>query len=159
MREVKVEVFIPLTKGKVAVIDFEDFDKVRGFKWNAVQKRRCWYARGPDSKYLHRILMGVTSKKIQVDHIDGDGLNNTRKNLRICNNQQNNCAKKRIKLNATSGFRGVSWDKQTGLWRAKIMHNRKTISLGRFLTEIDAAGAYDKKAKELFGEFASPNFK
>lgn len=155
-------VFIPLTQGKVATIDFEDFDKVRPYRWNAFRGRKTWYARrsvGTDSQkiYLHRQLLAASSWE-QVDHRDGNGLNNRRDNLRLCSNAQNHQARQSKHLLATSNYRGVCWDFARGLWFAQIKHKGKHYNLGRFVNAEDAARAYDKKARELFGEFASPNF-
>jgi hypothetical protein len=92
------------------------------------------------------------NKKIIIDHIDRNGLNNTRKNLRICTHAQNK-ANLHLYRNNTSGFRGVTFDKNRNKWFAKIRKNDKWIFIGRFDKKIDAAIAYQKKAKEFFGDF------
>lgn len=154
-------VFIPLTQGKVAVIDFKDFNKVRGIKWHAHRSNRRWYARYRDPVrgliYLHRFLLCPPSR-VQVDHKDGNGLNNCRYNLRKCSNRQNHQAFKRKRPQATSQFRGVCWYARDAVWTAQIFFRGRQIHLGRFLDETNAARAYDDKAKELFGEFSALNF-
>lgn len=167
MSEPTAVVFIPLTQGKVAVIDFEDFEKVRGTKWHAARRARRWYAmrRGPRSPIcksgpmflLHRVLTGAPAG-LEVDHEDGDGLNNRRFNLRVCTVGQNRRAFRRKVVGATSRFRGVSHRQDTHAWTARLNTGEKCFNLGCFTLQEDAARAYDKKAQELFGEFAQLNF-
>lgn len=157
---------IPLTKGFIALVDLEDRDRVTRFAWHAVNPgRHAHYAqtgssRNPaDRLLMHRLIMGLEmGDRRQVDHIDGDGLNNRRSNLRICNQSLNNANRKVLPENSTSGFRGVSWHKQTGKWRAHIQVGGKQRHLGLFMNEVDAAKAYDEAAIGAFGEFASTNF-
>lgn len=162
---------LPLTRDKVALVDDDDYEAVKQFKWFALRDdkkdgREMFYAvRSVGSKvdgkwknkmfYLHRDLMpGVK----QIDHIDGDGLNNQRSNIRPATKSQNAANRKNLSTTASSRFRGVSWFKPTKRWRACIKVNQKYISLGYFLSEEDAARAYDDAARLHFGEFASPNF-
>lgn len=92
-----------------------------------------------------------------VDHIDGDGLNCQKKNLRLCTHADN--MRNRIKThNGSSQYKGLAWCKSNKNWIVRIMFNRKTIHIGRFKDEIDGAKAYDAKARELFGQFARTNF-
>lgn len=160
----KAEVFLPLSQGRVAVVDFEDFEKIRGIKWYALKNGRCFYAcgnirvGGKRTKIsLHRVITGCPPDR-EVNHINGDGLDNRQENLQICTTQQNQFALIRKKKDASSSYRGVSWFTRNRCWRAAIKHNGKVIYLGRFDNEEDAARAYDVKARELFGEFACPNF-
>lgn len=158
------EVWIPLTQGKVAVIDFDDFEKVRGMKWYATKNRRCFYAtrnvHRADGKwtkiYLHRFLTSCPPDR-EVNHINGDGLDN-RRDLQICTPQQQQFAFQRKRKGASSEYRGISWGVCRKLWKAQIRHNGKDIFLGRFDSEEAAARAYDAKAIELYGAHAAPNF-
>jgi hypothetical protein len=106
---------------------------------------------------MHRAIMDLTGKDEMVDHRDMNGLNNQRANLRICcraGNSMNRCKP----ANNTSGYKGVSWQKQCDRWGASIRYKKKSIYLGHFFCIIKAAKEYDKKATELFGEFARTNF-
>jgi len=158
---------IKLTKGKVALVDDEDFEELNKVKWCTVKGKNTYYAvRGVRVAELkknigfkmHRVVLGLTDSKIFVDHIDGNGLNNQKSNLRpssLSENRRNSKANK----TGTSIYKGVCWNTESKKWRSKITFNGKTIFIGYFLNEEECAKAYDKKAKELFGEFAYLNFK
>jgi hypothetical protein len=94
---------------------------------------------------------------MEVDHQDGDGLNNRRSNLRICTHQ-NNSRNMRRHRDSASRFKGVSWWKTRQIWRAYIVVDNKQKGLGYYNNDTDAARAYDAAAKKLFGEFANLNF-
>lgn len=148
---------IPLTKGKVALVDDEDFERVILHKWCAAKRgQRHYVARDVNgsTKFLHWFIFGEKG----IDHRDGDGLNNQRYNLRKASRQQNLRGFQRKRPGVTSTFRGVSWDKRTQKWKADIKCRYKQTFLGRFSCEKAAARAYDVAAKKLFGEFAAPNF-
>lgn len=151
---------IPLyNSNKVTFIDDADLELVSIYKWNLATCDSKTYAYTWTNKmnlYLHRYLLGLT-KYGYVDHIDRNGLNNQRNNLRLCSASQNgaNQVKKR---KSSSQYKGVYWDKKREKWIAGIGFRNKELYLGGFNLEIDAAKAYDKKAKELFGEFAITNF-
>lgn len=150
---------IILTKGKVSLVDDEDYDKVMGYNWNAHPEKHRWYATGHYNgklRRMHRVIMGVTDPEIIVDHIDGDGLNNQKSNLRLATNSQN-ISNQRPRENFTSKYKGVHWDKFTGKWRVQVQSKEKIIRVGRFDDEIDAALAYNNAAIELQGEFARLN--
>lgn len=104
---------------------------------------------------MHRLIMGAPKGK-EVDHIDGNGLNNQKSNLRICDRFQNtqNCIPRK---NTTSKYRGVSWGSRENKWKAQISAFNKSHYIGCFSLETKAAEAYNKKAMELFGEFAKLN--
>lgn len=109
--------------------------------------------------YMHREILGLKKEDgIYSDHIDYNGLNNRRCNLRKCTNVENIRHQRCQTRNKSSKFKGVCWNKQEEKWQAYIYYNEKLVHLGRFNNEIEAAEAYDKKAIELFGEFASLNF-
>lgn len=104
----------------------------------------------------HRLawfIMTGAWPKIDIDHKDGNPQNNKFDNLRECTETQNLGNQKRSKTN-TSGVKGVSWDKLTNMWRVNICYKKKIKNLGRYSTLEQAAAAYEKAAKELFGEFA-----
>lgn len=106
--------------------------------------------------YLHRWLIGA-EKGQYVDHKNGDKTDNRRSNLRLCT-QGFNLANKNLSSRNTSGYKGVSWDKQRSKWRSRVIKNRKYYHCGFHVSAELAARAYDAKARELFGEFASLNF-
>jgi len=151
---------ITLTQNKFAVIDDTDRD-LSMFKWYAEKTAKGdWYAaRKPNEHvYLHRsimerILERVLDRSEIVDHIDNNGLNNLRNNLRIATHEQNlhNGRKHR---DGSSQYKGVRWHTRDNRWEARI----KNTFIGYFDSEEKAALAYDKKAVELFGEFSYLNF-
>lgn len=149
------------SNGHEILIDDADASCVVCFKWRAVKtKRGIYYAMARVDghiAYLHRFIMGASADQ-EIDHIDGNPLNNTRRNLRICPNHSYNNAnnKKRIVKNQTSAFKGVR-KHHGGKWQAFVMKNGKFYHLGIFAKEPDAALAYNVKATELFGEFARIN--
>lgn len=153
---------IPLTQGLFATIDSDDFEKVNTLKWfSFLQSNGKHYVAtkiGGKQIRLHRMLLGVTESNIEVDHINGDPLDNRRSNLRTCTKSENQRNRGKSKK-STSGYKGVSFCRNTQKFRAQIRHNGKLFRLGRFLCPIEAALAYDKKAKELHGDFANLNFK
>lgn len=109
-------------------------------------------------EYLHRLVLPVL-KPFQVDHINGDKLDNRISNLRKCTNQENNRNTKSRK-GSTSKYKGVSWDSANKKWISQIcIGNNKHIKIGRFTCEIEAAKSYDNEAKNHFGEFCYLNFK
>lgn len=163
-RPIRIEgdsAYIPLTKGHEAIIDAADVPLVKNYNWFAEVRHYTVYAcrnqRKSDAMtkrkpiQLHRaILFDVTG--LDVDHIDGDGLNNRRSNLRAATRQQNSSNQK-IRMKNTSGFKGVSWDKQMNKWRAKIMSNYRSTFLGLFTTKDLAYQAYLAASKRMHGEF------
>ena len=156
---------IPLTRGKVALVDDADFEWLNQTKWHARKnKNGNWYASGYLKKgkgdyksiLMHREILRLTDPKIQGEHKDGNGLNNQRGNLRLATNQQNSMNTKK-KKNAASKYKGVSWAKTNSKWVAKIRLNGTLMHLGYFKNEIAAAYAYNNAAIMYFGEFANIN--
>ena len=169
------------TYGTFTVLyDAEDHDKVSAHRWGVhkdytknkgkfyvttsiLHPDGGWYVRNGVkiqrrrfALFVHRLIMDAP-KGMHVDHINGNPLDNRKSNLRICThaeNQRNRGANK----NNTSGYKGVHWSKTTKKWRAEIRHDNKSIHMGYFKTPEEAARAYDKKAKELHGEYAYLNF-
>lgn len=150
---------IPLTQGKFAIVDAEDFEWLSQWKWYACLKHGNWYAYTKHSKLcMQRLILGLTAgdgKK--SDHINHRTLDNRRRNIRICTNTENQ-QNRNISKNNTSGFKGVYWGKDREKWITRIQFNKKKIWLGYFSNKIEAAKCYDKAAKKLFGEFARCNF-
>jgi hypothetical protein len=157
---------IPLTKGMFALVDDEDFDTLSTRRWCVSGKPGDSYAvRGitlPSGKSriirMHReILSAVVGQ--EVDHVNGDRLDNRRCNLRFCTRGEN-CYNARLRSNNRSGYRGVRYCPQlnkTNPWSAQIKGDKRLRHIGYFPTAKDAAMAYNEKAKELHGEFARIN--
>lgn len=160
-RPIRIEgdvAFIPLTKGYEAVIDAADVPLVEGRTWCADANRRTVYALHTDctgtrkrTLRLHRVV-ATAPDGFFVDHIDGNGLNNRRANLRLATPAQNSRNQKRLGSNA-SGYKGVSWNNKTEKWQARIRVNFSLKSLGCFETPEAAHAAYCKASAELHGEF------
>ena len=159
---------IPLTQGKVALVDDADFNLLDQHKWTASPRKQTVYAksdqrvtRGCACVYMHVFLMKPGAERA-VDHINGNGLDNRRGNLRVCTKSQNQGNRRkglfRNGTECSSKYKGVYWNKRDRRWRAQIRQKSKCIYLGNFRNEHDAAMAYDAKARELFGEFARTNF-
>jgi len=157
-----IEMLITLTQGKFATIDAEDWGLVKEHKWRICKGHNVFYAithtRNPDGSpatmYLHRLIMGFPDSPI--DHINGDGLNNRKKNLRLCTCRQN--LRNQRSVRGTSKYKGIYWNKQNKRWHASIGVDGQVKYLGIFVNEIEGAEAYDKAAAELFGKFACLNF-
>lgn len=152
---------IELTQGKVALVDDEDYEFLMQWDWYAYRSGKkvyfTYYSQrnikiNEDKRStlkMHRVIMGVTDPKLQVDHIDGNSLNNQRSNLRICTSVEN-CRNSKKRTGASSQYKGVSWHKVSEKW---IAH----ITLGSFKTEEDAALAYNEAAIRYHGKFAGLN--
>lgn len=160
--------FIELTQGYVAAIDNADYDRVAQYKWHATTSRKrsdgsvqVYATRniakeggGRTRQMLHRFIM-TTPIGLDTDHINGNGLDNTRKNLRICTRSEN-AYNQRPQL-GTSCYKGVYWSKCSGKWQGQIAMRGKCIHLGLFVSERDAAIAYNNAALQLYGDFAHLN--
>jgi hypothetical protein len=157
---------IQLTQGQVAIVDDWRFDELNRYKWYAkwdssTQSFRAMHAFRLESGkqkvvFMHSYIMCTPSGMV-TDHINRDALDNREENLRICTNQQNLCNRPK-QVNNTSGYKGVYYYKSSGKWRAQITIDRKRTGIGYFNTAIEAAQAYDRVAKEQYGDFAFLNF-
>lgn len=149
---------IPLSncEDKFALVDNEDFEATYAHSWDLTLRGYVATRIKRKHLYLHHHILGNPPAGFVVDHIDGDPLNNQRTNLRLVTTAQNryNAASHR---SSTSRFKGVSWDESENLWRAVIQFNKNYIHLGRFVSEFDAARAYNAAATEYFGEYARLN--
>ncbi len=154
-------VHIPLTRGKFAIIDDVDFVLISKHKWQAFRSFDKYYATAklpkgskPSSIIMSRLIIRGFA---QVDHIDGNPLNNRRNNLRGCTHKQNQ-KNKRLSYKNTSGYKGISWNKTLKKWTFRIMSDGISTNLGNFMDIIDAALAYDEAAVRLHGSFCNLNF-
>lgn len=148
---------IPLTQGKVALVDDSDYEELNKHKWYAhrhATKGRFYARRNTTINgeritiRMHRQLLGIgEDSKVLTDHLDNNGLNNQRNNIRITNTFGNQWNKGK-QINNTSGYKGISWHKQRQKWYASIKTNNQLIYLGVFVDINDAVAAY-KQAEAL----------
>lgn len=155
---------IKLTQGFFTTIDDEDYELVSKYKWSLTKNGSKMYARtsiggrkNPIKIYMHRLILGLTDPALTGDHINGDGLNNQRNNLRACTKKQNNQNVSPRITKRHSKYVGVSKRIKTGKWRAYIKPDEKQ-RCKTFNCETAAALWYNCKAREYFGEFAYQNF-
>jgi hypothetical protein len=149
---------------QIARIDDADLDLVREYRWKLEQRGSKQYAvhypdaHDPTNKLrMHRLILDAPADAV-VDHIDGDGLNNQRANLRVCTQQENNRNRRKVE-GCTSRFKGVSHAKgRKKCWRAQIRDGSKMTCIGYFSDEVEAARAYDEAARSLHAEFGWLNF-
>jgi len=150
---------IELTQGKYALVDDDLYEELSRYKWYY----KLGYAARNDyiapytqiTVRMHRFVINAP-KGIMVDHINGNMLDNRKINLRLCNsseNQANSC----LRVDNKSGYKGVCYHKRINKWQSYINNKRKRIHIGYFETDREAGIAYNKKAKELFGDFALIN--
>lgn len=156
---------IKLTKNKYALVDDEDYNRINKYKWYTLKTKTNYYAMrdNRNSKRtkgfvigMHREIINCPKNK-EVDHIDHNGLNNQKSNLRICTEKQNHYNCRLQKTNNTSGYKGVSWNKDHNKWRVRINKNNKEILIGRYDNKINAINAYNKAAKKYYGKFVCLN--
>lgn len=154
---------IPLANGGVALIDDEDYERVMPYRWNTWHRRGVVRSVGstiPDKDgiarrtLLHHFIVGRVAPD-EYDHVDRDVTNNQRANLRRCTRAENLRNRGKFKNNKV-GFKGVT--RQRDKYAAHICCNRHILYIGTFATPVEAAHAYDAKARELHGAFACTNF-
>lgn len=158
---------IPLTQGKFAIVDDEDYEWLNQWKWCAMKSgsgHRAGRSIKINGKWkihsMSRIIVNAPDHLL-VDHKNHIIHDSRRSNLRLCTSSQN-CANQLRKTGGASKYKGVGYDtsrKRNKRWVARLNYCGKYINLGRFLMEIEAAKSYDAKAKEVYGEFAYLNFK
>lgn len=159
---------ISLTQNQVAMIDDEDYALVCQYKW-CTQKSPttlyavsaiAWVNNKNVTMKMHRMIMNAQPNQ-DIDHIDGNGLNNQKENLRFCDESQNGGNRKKgpfVKNKpCSSKYKGVCWHKRDKKWQSQIKFSGNMYHLGYFENENDAALAYNERALELFGEFANLN--
>jgi hypothetical protein len=146
------------------LVDDEDYADLAQFKWCAFRTPYTFYAMRRlsengkvTSERLHRRIMKAKRGE-DVDHQDHNGLNCQKENMRRCVRRLNNGNQQKTQRKTSSRYKGVYWYGRVNRWGACIGYEGKTIYLGSFEKDVDAALAYDKKAIELFGEFACLNF-
>jgi len=161
-RSIRIEgnlAYVTLTQGYIAVVDSDDAYLVEGFNWCAQVSRSTVYARRSDCTsgrgrfvLMHR-LISTAPDDMHVDHIDGDGLNNCRSNMRLATNQQNQ-HNQGIARHNTSGFKGVYFHNRLKKWQAGIKMNNIAYHLGTYSTAELAHAAYVEASARLHGEFS-----
>lgn len=159
---------VKLSNGMEALVDEEDYDFINQYRWYGLlgYAAHGFYTLGSSSKekphgivrtyYMHQLILKAP-KGFQVDHINGNRLDNRKSNLRICTPGQNIINKSK-QTNNTSNYKGVTRQKASRKWQAIIGFNRRKLHLGFYQNKIHAAMAYDMAAKDLHGEFVNLNF-
>jgi hypothetical protein len=158
---------IPLTQGKYAIVDPEDYERLSKYKWQVRKEARTFYAtrskpreKGKKRKYIsmHRDVLPVPEGMF-VDHINHNGLDNRKANLRPATPAQNALNRRSRKNKKFTEYKGITWNKQNKKWVVRIKHNDKRMFLGCFDDEVEAAKAYDRAARKYQGRYAAVNFK
>lgn len=151
--------FIPLTKGKEAIVDDDIFLYLMQWRWYCSTQNRAVRTTGDgkDQKmiYMHRVVMG-DPEGMEIDHINMDSLDNRRENLRVCTRAENSANKKKYSTN-TSGYKGVTRNRKSGRWIARITINYVNIHLGSFDSAKEAAKAYNEASEKYHGEYSRAN--
>ena len=150
---------IPLTKGLFAIVDDEDYQALSLHKWSATDCGNMTYALREENGrriYMHRTILSPPPGS-ETDHVNMNGLDNRKCNLRVATRSQNNGNHAR-RRDSKSPYKGLHWDAVNLRWRATIREGGKAKHLGRFSDPVEAALAYDLAALRVFGEFARPNF-
>lgn len=147
---------------KKILVDDAMFDDLSKYTWCVQKFKDKFYAMRKHKRtmsiQMHRFILNIVDRKVLVDHIDNDGLNNQSNNLRAATHSENLCNRGAVK-NSKSKYKGVAWVTSHKKWRSSIQKDKVYKALGYFSSEIDAAKAYDTAAKKIHGEFAYLNFK
>ena len=155
-----------MSQGQFAIVDPEDYARLAQHKWHLAKCPTSSYAarwyRPRDGKHRKKIRMHheviSVPRGMVCDHINGNGRDNRKANLRPATISQNVCNRPKTKTKTRSKYKGLEWDKIQRKWKVRIQLNGKKTYLGSFASEIDAAKAYDHAAKKYHREFARPNF-
>jgi len=150
---------IPLTQGKFATVDDEDYEKLIVYRWRYDSGyAKCGHSKYGDMWRMHEMILGVPPLGHVWDHINRDGTDNRKANLRLATRSQNGSNRDLLKNN-TLGYKGIKKLEYKGKikYLARIVKDGVSYSLGSYFTKEEAALAYNQKAKELFGEFAQLN--
>lgn len=148
---------IILKSGSVAIVDDDDYPLLSRYTWYENEKGYAiTHVNGKHLTLMHRFILNPLPS-LQVDHINRIKLDNQKSNLRLCRNNENHWNMAANRKNNTSGYRGVYFHKQKQKWQAKFNKNKKEIHAGFYNTAIEAARAYNAKAKEIYGDFAYLN--
>ena len=151
---VQLAIRVPLGNGYYARVDAADYHKIRGMKWTLSRNRGRFYAiHTPATIRMHSVVFGGPAP----DHIDNDGLNNVKSNLRAATRSQNAMNFQKRSSKCSSRFKGVCWIKRENKWKAYITVQCKRVNLGQFHDEWEAAQAYNTAALKHFGEYARLN--
>ena len=154
---------IRLTHGKFSKVDPDDYDKLMNYRWvTKIREHTCYAIRRTrkngkqKSLFMHRVITNAPKGSI-VDHINRDGLDNRKANLRFVTASQNAWNSERGMHTGKSRFKGLAWLHEKKKWRVVLYVNNKNIHLGYYKDEIEAAKVYDKASKKYKGEFAVLN--
>jgi hypothetical protein len=157
---------IRLNNGMYAIVDPEDYEWLPKDRWTCYKKGRTYYTIRHFSKKeginkkstsMHRLVM-TAPDGVLVDHINHNGLDNRKANLRFATLEQNAQNQRKTRSKTSSRFKGVNKTRNPKIWQARIYHNKRAINLGHFRDEAEAAKAYDRAARKYQGEYAQPNF-
>ena len=150
---------LKLSQGAFALVDEDDYERMNAVKWTLSGKYAQRKIRMPDGSYtselLHRAVLNAP-RTLEVDHINGDGLDNRKINLRLSTRSQNR-AHSTLRKSTKTGFKGVYNNHRTKKFRASIKADSRKYNIGTFATAEEAARAYDREALRLHGEFAVTN--
>lgn len=158
---------IPLTQGKVALVDVEDYERINKYKWHynsgyAVRQIRVEPSDGYKNRqkklFMHRVILNikVSYKYEEIDHINGNSIDNRKENLRAVEHKQN-CQNRKIQSNNKSKYKGVHLQKDCKRYRADISVNSKQVYLGMYETAVQAAIVYNVAAIKYYGKYAKLN--